>query len=79
MTATLLGVRPLNFTANDGKQVVGVQIFASFPDQGVTGHATDKFFVRQDVQLPKLQVGKNYEIFFDRKGKVEAVLDSKNQ
>ena len=77
MLAKLHGVRPLDFTAQDGKQVRGTQLFISFEEQGVTGHATDKLFVRQDIELPKkMQVGKDLDIYFDRKGKVEAVYDS---
>ena len=75
MLATLHGIRPLDFTANDGKKVKGTQLFVSFEENGVTGRATDKVFVKADIELPKkLQIGQEIDLYFDRKGKVEAVI-----
>lgn len=75
MLANVIGLRPLDFSTKDNKQIRGMQLFVSFVENGVTGHATDKLFVRADVELPKkLQVGQEIDIYFDRKGKVEAVV-----
>jgi hypothetical protein len=74
MHANLLGIRILDFTGNDGKAVKGTQLFIAFQDKDVTGQATDKLFVRSDITLPKgLEVGKAIHVFFNRKGKVEAI------
>jgi len=77
MIAIIHGLRALDFTAEDGKKIKGTQLFVTFEEEGVTGHATDKLFAKAAIELPeKLQVGSEVEIFFDRKGKVAAVYDS---
>jgi len=77
MKAKLVGVRDLDFTASDGKRVKGVTLHLIFADEGVNGHATDKIFVRSEIELPKdLAVGKSLQVFFNRRGKVEAVVSA---
>ncbi|MCL2190173.1 MAG: hypothetical protein FWB87_15585 [Defluviitaleaceae bacterium] len=78
MLATLQGIRTLDFTANNGERVQGTQLFVSFEEAGVTGFATDKLFVRTDVHLPdKLKPNTQIEVFFDRKGKPEAIIHAR--
>ena len=72
MQAILLGVRKLDFTTNDG-QVKGTQLFIAFDEDDVQGKATDKIFVKSDIQLPKMELNKPFQVFFNRKGKVEAI------
>lgn len=81
MNYTVLGKRPLSFTANDGKTITGVSLFVGtqFNDSdiaaGATGLLCDKFFVSTD-KLPKAEivVGKDVEIYFNRYGKVDKIV-----
>jgi len=78
MLATLHGIRSLDFTANDGNRVQGTQLFVSFEEANVVGHATDKLFAGADVRLPeKLKPGIPIECFFNRKGKLESVIHAR--
>ena len=72
MKVILLGVRKLDFTTQDG-QVKGTQLFIAFDEDDVQGKATDKIFIKSDMQLPKLEINKPFNVFFNRKGKVEAI------
>jgi len=75
MKAKLLGTRQLDFTSKDGNQIKGTNLFLAFPEDGVTGHATDKIFIRSDISLPAgMKVGGEIQVFFNRKGRVEAVM-----
>ena len=73
MTAQLLGVRQLDFTATDGSLVRGTQLFIAFEENGVTGRMTDKVFVKPEITIPKLEINKMVQLSFDRKGKVESI------
>jgi len=77
MLATLQGYRALDFTTEDSKRIRGTQLFISFDEDNVVGQATDKLFVKPEVELPtQMQQGDSLEIYFDRKGKVESVFAS---
>lgn len=73
MKITLRGARELNFQSNDGKQVQGIQLFVSFPEEGVVGEMTEKLFFHSDFPLPACKTGDALEITFNRKGKPETV------
>lgn len=74
MYVNLLGSRALDFTGSDGKAVKGIQLFVSFDEDGVNGQATDKIFIKPEVELPKgIKIGNKLNLSFNRKGKVEAV------
>ena len=72
MQAILLGVRKLDFSTNDG-QIKGTQLFIAFDSEDVTGKETDKIFVKSDIPLPKLEINKPFNVFFNRKGKVDSI------
>lgn len=73
MTATLLGIKNLNFRA-DGQDVIGTQLFFSFPEDGAEGQICDKIFVREGtISLPPLTPGMALNITFNRKGKPERI------
>jgi len=72
MKVILLGVRNLDFTTQEG-QVKGTQLFIAFDEDDVKGKAADKIFIKSDMQLPKLELNKPFNVFFNRKGKVEAI------
>jgi hypothetical protein len=74
MEFLFLGFRQLDFVGNDGKAVKGVQIHASYTEDGVKGQAVDKIFVKADIAIPKgVEIGKPFYVHFNRKGKVVAV------
>lgn len=72
MDMKLLGFRTLDFTTEDGA-VKGTQIFTGNVEEGVTGLMTDKFFIRDGMELPALTVGMTLDVEFNRKGRVVAV------
>lgn len=74
MKYVLMGKKPVNFTAQDGKVINGTTFYVSCEMDGVEGLATDKFFVSAE-KLPKkdLVVGSDVEIYFNRFGKVDAI------
>jgi len=80
MQMNLKGFRVLDFTADNGEQVKGTQLFVAFTDAAVTGQMTDKLFVRPDVSLPPdLKPEETLDVFFNQRGKVEAVIRPASQ
>ena len=74
MKMNLLGYRQLDFVGNDGNAVKGTTLFVSFEEAGVTGLATDKLFIRPEIEIPKgVEIGKPLIINFNRRGKVESI------
>ena len=71
--ATLLGFKNLNFRA-DGQDVIGTQLFISFPEANVEGLMCDRFFVKEgSLPLPPLTPGMALNITYNRKGKPERI------
>jgi hypothetical protein len=73
MKMRLLGARDLDFKANDGSQVRGMQLFVAYATDGVVGEMTDKLFVRDGVDLPQFKVGDSIDVAFNNRGKVDSV------
>jgi len=73
MKMRLLGARDLDFKANDGSQVRGMQLFVAYAADGVVGEMTDKLFIRDGVELPQFKVGDNIDVAFNNRGKVDSV------
>lgn len=73
MKVKLLGARELDFSSNDGSPVKGIQLFISFPEEGVVGEMTEKLFVRNGFALPACKPGDMLDISFNRKGKPESI------
>ena len=67
------GFRNLDFKANDGNQVQGVQLFTTYQADGVTGEHTDKIFIRADMEIPSVKIGDTIDVFYNNRGKVESV------
>ena len=74
MLAKLIGISEINFTSNDGKQIEGHKIFVCHKDDNVTGLKTDSFFVRNDIKLSDVKINDEVNIYFNSKGKIEAVV-----
>jgi len=71
---TLVGFRELDFTDDKGNSVKGTQLHTTYSEDGVTGKACGKTFIRAgSMELPPLTVGMALDITYNRKGKVTSV------
>jgi hypothetical protein len=77
MRTKILGISKLNFVTNDGKTVTGTNLFIAFPDANVEGMRVDRVFVNQNISIPEIHPGVEADIFFNMRGKVEAVTLAK--
>ncbi len=73
MKVKLIGARKLDFKSGDGVQIKGVQLYVSFPEDGIIGEMVDKLFLRDDFELPACKPGDTLDISFNRKGKPEII------
>lgn len=73
MRALLFGIAELDFKTQTGDTIKGKQLFIGTTDKNTVGYRTDKVFVREEIELPELVPNNWINLFFDRKGKVEAV------
>lgn len=74
MKAKLLGVQKVNFTNNNGEAISGTNIFVAFADENVEGVRTEKYWLKNGINLPKdTKLNEMLEISFDRKAKVEMI------
>ena len=73
MLVRLLGIKPIEFTNDNGERISGNTIFCAFKDETVDGLRTEKWFLKEAVKLPECKINDNLEISFNMKGKVEMV------
>lgn len=73
MQAKLIGIQMINFTNNSGETIKGNNIFCAFKDERVEGLRTEKFFLKDEIELPECKLNDTINISFNMKGKVEAV------
>lgn len=74
MKAKILRVQKVGFTNNNGEVISGTNIFVAFPDENVEGVRTEKFWLKDGINLPKdTKLNDMLEIAFDRKAKVEMI------
>jgi len=74
MLVNLLGFRQLDFVGQDGNVVKGTTMYVSHQETGVTGVMTDKLFIKPEIPMPEgLKVGKPFHVYFNKRGKVEAI------
>lgn len=74
MQFKLIGVQPINFTNNNGEVISGNNIWVAYPDGNLTiGLKAQKFFLKQDIQLPDCKPNDNLRLTFDMKGRVVSV------
>ena len=75
MKVTIIGIRPVSFTANDGKEINGTSLYVAYDANGVEGMATDRFFVTAEKMPEKgFKVGGDVDLLFNRFGKVDRVI-----
>lgn len=53
MKAKILGVQKVGFTNNNGEVISGTNIFVAFPDENVEGVRTEKFWLKDGINLPR--------------------------
>ena len=76
MTYYLRGIRNVNFTSKDGKEISGVRLYVTVPMSSLEGEgeSTDSFFLsekrKKALGVTSLSVGDQLEIYFDRTGRV---------
>ncbi|SEU22496.1 hypothetical protein SAMN05443270_3491 [Lacrimispora sphenoides] len=74
MQAQLVGVQHINCTNNSGEAINGTNLFVAFKDENVEGLRTEKFFLKDGINLPKeTKLNDKLELSFNHKGKIEAV------
>lgn len=70
--------RNMNFKAQDGNQVTGMNIYLTQEKHNVEGVATDKVFVSSTKEcyasLANLKIGSEVQLLYNRWGKVESVI-----
>lgn len=71
---SVIGLRKVNFTANDGKIIKGRRIYVAFESNGVEGMETDSIFL-SDEKFGEVDivVGLDYKVSYNRYGKVETL------
>ena len=74
MKAKLIGVQGIHFTNNNGEDINGTNIYCAFQDGNVEGLRTEKFFLKDGINLPKdTKLNDTIDISFNMKGKVEMI------
>ncbi|MBE6814370.1 MAG: hypothetical protein E7522_02855 [Ruminococcaceae bacterium] len=70
MQFKLLGIQPINFTNKNGEVISGTNIYVAYADENVTGLKSDKFFLKEEINLPDCKPNDNLQLAFDMRGRV---------
>lgn len=73
MQVKLVGIQHVNFTNGNGETIKGTNAYCAFKDENVEGLRTEKFFLKDGVELPDCKINDTIELMFNMKGKVEMV------
>ena len=74
MKVNLLGYQPLHFKNATGEEVNGTNIYVAFEDSNVTGFKADRFFLREEISLPKdTKINDCLDVEFNQKGKIISI------
>lgn len=76
MKSKLIGYSSVAFSTPDGKLVEGTTISVGCPDEHTTGMRAERFFVKKEIEIPQVKIGEDINIFFNQRGKVEAITKS---
>lgn len=69
-----MGVMNIDFTNSQNETVHGTNLFVAFEDENVNGLRCEKFFLRNNIDLPKdTKINDVIDIVFNFKGKIEAI------
>lgn len=70
----IVGTRNTSFTAQDGRQINGMSVFFTMPDDHVKGLMTGKHFISLDALdgfAVRPAVGARVQVVYNRYGKVD--------
>ena len=76
MQTKILGIQEVDFTNKyTGEIIRGVSLHTSFKEDGISGLAVRKFFIRDgSIALPKdIQVNEVLDLGFNYKGRIESI------
>lgn len=73
MQVKLVGIQRIDFTNNKGEKISGCNLYCMFKSEQVEGYRTEKFFLKQGIELPDCKINDTIELSFSMKGKVEMV------
>lgn len=73
MKAKILGYSPVKFKTPDGNLIEGTTLSVGYPDEHTTGMRADRFYVKKEIEIPQVKIGEDINIFFNQRGKVEAI------
>ena len=74
MVAKLVGMRSVDFVAEDGRRVSGFSLYLGTRNENVIGYQIDRVFVSADkVDSKVLKVDTEINVDFNSKGRVVAV------
>lgn len=74
MKSQLIGIQHIQFTNDNNEEIKGTNIFVAFKDENVQGLRTEKFFLKQGIELPKdTKLNDTIELSFNHKGKIEMI------
>lgn len=76
MVVKIIGVQELDFETRQGERIQGTNLFAEYPDDYVVGVKCEKFFVRKSIDCKNIAVNSYYDITFDRRGKIDKIVDA---
>ena len=78
MQVQILGFQMVDFTTKKGDVIRGSNLFVGWEDENVTGMHTEKFFVKDGIELPKdTKINDSVDLSFNMHGKVEAIYPVK--
>ena len=73
---TCIGIRSVDFKAQDGNQISGLNIWLTYEDEHIQGVGAEKVFIPSS-RVPKLSfmpsVGCTCELFYNKYGKVQDI------
>lgn len=68
---TLVGYRYVDFTTQDNKSFKGLKLFFTYENENIQGVGVDTVnYFKSDWQSLDLDVGSEYQVFYNRYGKV---------
>ena len=70
---------PLGFTNAQNQEIKGCNVFVAFQDENVEGLRCEKFFLKDNIALPKnTKINDVIDIVFNFKGKIEKIEQLNN-
>ncbi len=74
MTVQIVGYEKLSFKGDDGNQINGTKLHIVYNDERVTGTAVNTVFVKDNIDVSFVEVGKMYKLKYEFNFKGRAKL-----